>query len=76
MTVDISGLTIPSTALILDATFWLIPADNSGAKKASPAVVTSVAYNTVTLHSQWGFTTANALNNTNSAVLGRVRYIA
>lgn len=75
MTIDISGLSIPSTAAILESTFWVIPADNGGAKKTAPAVVTALAYNSVTIHAQYGMTTANALNHTNSAVLGRMRYI-
>lgn len=79
VTVNLSSLSIPDNAVILQYHFWLNPAGNSGAIGTTPGVVytitRSVGVHSIGVIGQWACNDATAPNLTNSGVSGFVRYI-
>lgn len=76
LTVNISALSLPSTAIVLGYQMWLHMAGNSTFQGYTACAVTSFSNSSVSLHAQATGNEAGYPNSTNSRVEGYVRYLA
>ncbi len=76
--VNMSTLSVPSTAILLESNCWLHGAGNNGSVGYAPMAIISFTYNSITFKGQiaGSWTGGNNFNTTNSRIEGFVRYIA